>query len=306
MEFYDDDKVGETIIVKANRTPTSLDSKLGFDRYPDENRFPGTFAGQHVFKYSNGHYRHGVPEDCEDRTFIEQSLGFKLDEPTDPKYKEYFQELRIDLSEINFYNKDNPEHLLIIYALQADKTDVANSIDDANASMSPKPFVIERIGEDEGDKAGKKKKLNGAYAKLADLDENNPDFMVALANFIAPTSIGRLNPNTAYLFIDEFLKGKYNNGSELEAVNQFNKLLSDSKDKIIVGSVVKEAIFKNVIRKEQSKYVNGLSKTVLGNTEIDVINFLLKDENQEELGMGLPTDQSWSIREQLRRKANYK
>jgi hypothetical protein len=203
-------------------------------------------------------------------------------------------------------NKNNPEHLLKIYILQADTYDIASSIEEAKSSRSPKAFVLEKVGEDEIEKAGRKKKLNSAYATLADLDENKPDFMLSLAKFIAPTNKGIANANSAYLFLDEFLKGNYNNGSELEAVNQFERILKEPKERIVVGSIVKEAIYKNIIRKEQGKYVNPLSRTVFGISEQDCINFLLKDENQEELGMNLPTDQAYSIREQIKRKNNYK
>lgn len=296
--------MSNTVIVRQNTIYTNTDIAMGFDKYED-GRFPGTKTGFPPFRFPNGTYRHGVPNGT-DRTFIENALlnGESLDSDSG---KQFLSDFLIELdNDISFLDKQIPDQLLRLYCILAAKDMVASSRKEAKANtMSPRMYVIEEIGENEKEKLTIKQKVNKARAKLSEL-ETEPDYMLALTQYIAPNNAGIKNTDNAYLFLDDLLNGKYTDDSEQMGVNRFESALNQPKEVIFVSALVKEAIYKNVIRKEGGIYINPSTKTSLGRKEEEVVNFLLQDNNQEELGMGLPTDKPYSIRTQLKNKSNYK
>jgi len=297
--------MANSILIRPNNIPTRVDQVLGFDKY-EEGRFPGTKTAMPPFKFQNGTYRHGVAKENPDRQVIQDYLlnGEDLDSPVG---REYLSQFLIELgSDIEFIDKENPEQLLRYYCLLASKDIVAPSRSDAKEkTMSQRLYIIEDIGEDKKEKLTIKQKVNKAKAKLYELD-TTPEYMIALAKYIAPSNAGIQDEEQAYLFLDELLSGKYTEDSEQMGVNRFNSALNVDKEVIFISSFVKEAMYKNVIRKQGGIYLNPLTNTVYGRTEDEVVSFLARDENQQELGTGSGMDETYSIRYQLKSKQKYK
>lgn len=291
------------VIVRPNNQPTGIDRILGLDQY-EEGRFPGTKTGMPPFKFQNGNYRHGLADEKykEDRKFIQDSLlnGEDLDSPTG---RQFLANFLIELSsDLNFLDKTNPTDLLKYYCLKAAKDFCAEDRTDLTSNkMSYRQYVMEELGEDKREKVSTIVKVDRAKAKLVELLENEP-YLIALAQYEAPALSGIKNADDAYLYLSDVLAGKYSDGSALKGVNRFESLLRVDMDEIMIAPIVKEAIKKNIIRKVNNKFINMLSKTELGNTELEVIQNLTKDEFQEELGLDTFSDKPYSIKAQLRSK----
>lgn len=297
--------MNKQVIIRPNNIPSQVDRVLGFDKY-EEGRFPGCKAGMPPFKFQNGTYRHGLPlkegVKTKERLFIEQSL-LNGDDLDSVEGKKLLSNFLIEFgSDVQFLNPENPEDLLRYFCILASQDFVAPSRADAKAkSMSHRAYVIEEYGEDKKEKLSIKQKVNKARAKLSELD-TTPEYMIALAQYIAPANAGIKNENDAYIYLDEVISGKYNDDSEQMGSTRFFSALGVEKDIIFVAAVVKEAISKNIIRKVQGIYSNPLTKTTLGRTEDEVVRYLIQDEAQEELGLDLATDKPYSIRYQLKNK----
>lgn len=297
--------MNKQVIIRPNNIPSQVDMVLGFDKY-EEGRFPGCKSGMPPFKFQNGTYRHGMPlvngKKSEERLVVEQAL-LNGDDLDSTEGKRLLSNFLIEFgSDVQFLNLDNPEDLLRYYCILASQDFVAPSRADAKAkSMSHRAYVIEEYGEDKKEKLSIKQKVNKARAKLSELD-TTPEYMIALAQYIAPANAGIKTENDAYIYLDEVISGKFNDGSELAGANRFFGSLNVDKEIIFVAAIVKEAINKNIIRKVQGIYSNPLTKTTLGRTEEEVINYLIQDEAQEELGLDLATDKPYSIRYQLKNR----
>lgn len=296
-----------TILIKQNSNPTNIDRVMGFDKEEDM-RFPGTKVGFIPFMFQNGNYRHGLDDtkDVEHRKFVETQLlnGDSLDSEVGRNYLSKFL-IEFD-SEVSFIDTDNAQSLLKYYISKADKSQIAGSRKEAKEqTMYPRMFVIQELGEDAKEKLTIKQKANKARAKLSEL-EQSPDYLIALAQFASPSSLGIKDIDAAYLYLDGLLSGQYTDDSELIGVNRFFDCLKVEKEIIFTSSIVKEAIYKNVIRKEKGIFVNPATGTALGRSEDEVVQYLSRDENQEELGMGSSADKHFSIRVQLKNKLNYK
>lgn len=289
-----------SIQIRANKAPTNIDKVLGFDKY-QEGKFPGTKTVIIPFKQMNGQYRHGVTNET-DRQFIEDKFfgGQSLESEV---AKEYYRTCSVELNpDITFFDTENPESLLKFYIAVSAEEIVAKSRADAKSkSMSVRPFIVEDGVEVKKEQLSVRQKVNKARAKLAEL-ETEPTYMVVLAKYLAPSNAGITNEQNAYIYLDDLLTGKYTDDSELVAVNRFNQALSVDKEILYVASDVKEAIYKNVIRKQGGVFTNPISQTPYGRTEEEVVNFLSQDMNQEELGTGTPLDKPYSVRFQLKNR----
>jgi hypothetical protein len=180
---------------------------------------------------------------------------------------------------------------------------VASSREDLKAhSRSPRPFVIEQVGENKKVKFDITRRVNIARSKLEAIYNDSPSYLIALAQYSAPSNAGISNVEDAYTFISELIAGKYNDDSEAEGSRRFISVTEIDKDKIFVSADVKEAIYKNIIRKRGSMYVLQASGTELGMSEEAVINFLMLDENQEYLGVNHDDDKPYSVRYLLKSK----
>lgn len=289
-----------SIQIRANKLPTNIDKVLGFDKY-QEGKFPGTKTVIIPFKQMNGHYRHGVTNETH-REFIEKNFfgGESLESEV---AKDYFRTCMVELNpDITFFDTENPESLLKYYiAISAPEIVAPSRADAKSKSMSVRPFIVEDGVEIKKEQLSIRQKTNKARAKLAEL-ELEPNYMLVLAKYLAPANAGISDSEKAYIYLDDLLTGKYTNDSELIAVNRFNQALSVDREILYISSDVKEALYKNIIRKQGGIFTNPISQTPYGRTEEEVINFLSQDMNQEELGTGTQLDKPYSIRFQLKNR----
>jgi len=293
------------VIVKSNNILTRSQQALGFSE-GKMSRFPSTTVSFNVFKFPNGKYRHGVPAaDIENRKKIQDSLlsGEDLDSELG---KTLLKNWDITLpADETLFNLDNPTHLLNFYILKA-SGDIAVEGEAENRKETElgntAQYIITTTIQDNSNKFESLKQIAKATSKLEELSEKRHDYLIGIAKHLAPNGKQIKTLEQAYIHLSEVIKGKFDDNSEQRGSNRFLASLEIKPEIIMISGDVKEAMHRSIIWREGGKYINGASGTTLGITEDQVINFFLKDENQEELGLNKSTDQDFSIRKQLAKR----
>jgi hypothetical protein len=143
--------------------------------------------------------------------------------------------------------------------------------------------------------------------KLSEIDEKDPDYMIALCKYMCSFQGGIKTKDQAFSKLTEFIEGKITRKAN-EAVDYFLENVDPSfgghtpKEQIFVRVDVEEAIKRNIIRLDRNRgvYTNSsLPDSDYGRDKDAVVNFLLAISNSDHLGSGSHKDEPYSIRLQL-------
>jgi hypothetical protein len=289
-------------IIENKANPSQIDKVLGFESY---KRLPGSTMSVVPFRFSNGLYRHGVPKDHVERGLIEEGLlnGESLDSPSGVTFlSRHIVRIKSDGMALD---DNNPLDLLNKWILLATPDYIAKSKADLDGYVnSQRPFVLVQEGEEAKAEFNIAKMYNTAIGKLAALEESRPLYMIAIAKFLGTIHQGINSSDKAYIFLNDFINGVHHNGKKREAIRVFDAALSMSPDELAAKVDIMEAFAYNIIIRNNGVLINKLSKTVYGKTEDGVIDFLLADANQDELGNVDGTGRTYSIRNQLSKLKN--
>jgi hypothetical protein len=158
-------------------------------------------------------------------------------------------------------------------------------------------FVLRNEGDEERQKATLYERLDENITRLSQINKESKKYLMALAKYLTNSlTIG--TDQLAYTKLRDYIDGKYTR-TQKEALNRFETTLEMDKTRLYTIVDVKEALYRNIIRRDiNQRFYNPLTTTVYGKTEEEVVDFLMRVENQDELGVGVDAP-PYSIRKQL-------
>ena len=295
------------VILKPNPLTTRGAETMGF-KENKVGRFPNTSASFSVYMFPDGRYNHGVPLGKHKDKIEKEVLSSN---GMDSDYaKSFFRDKIISFGASDeILNLDDAQQLLNYYCIKAQNDFAVDSSENKAASENdvfPPQYIIVKSGSDEAEEYDNLKKTAKASVQLQEISEKKKDYMIGIAKYLAPASKDVTTYEKAYVFLSGVLDGKMDDSSKLKGCNRFLNVLTEKVEVIMVSADIKEAMFRNIIYRDNGKYINGKTGNVLGITTEQVINFFTKDQNQEELGLGKASDHDYSIRRQLELKRSPK
>lgn len=252
-----------------------------------------------------GRIQHGLsrPDDIK---VVEAYYGKSLTKDTD-----YYATLLLEIPHtLTVLNKKNGEDVLKLGVLFA-QGKLAPSVaeqDDPNANYQFVEHDDDAVAEVNATIYTKRAK---ATAKLVEIHEKEPKYLLALCHYICNFNSGVRKPDAAFLKLGEYIDGKLTD-KKGEAVDFFLRHLDPiyggvkPKEEVFVRVEVERAKSLHIIRFDPARgcwYNAAIPGSDYGKTIDNVVEFLLAQTNAEHLGGG-PKDQEFSIRFQIAKSEN--
>lgn len=292
----------------------TIDQQLAKNGY---QRFPGTTEMFLPYKEHSGKYRTGLDADAPyldrlskeskdaeiaritaDKARLEKALGVPgILEPTSPFYnfaasREYLIKLfgtDLKVAPIKIGNSDetfDPKDVMREIAWNWIKVHprVAPSLEAYKKGDVPsdiKYYVVDEESEIK-DTFNRKKEINKAIVAFEELAPTKKKQVARLMGLPVTEST---TEETVYNLLDtELKKTEFESGSlkGLSPVKLFNELLATTDDRLKVKDLVEQAITHNIYRFGTGGKLQEGSVTVATSKE-DLVNFLLKEDNQMDL-----------------------
>lgn len=241
----------------------------------------------------NGKLNHGLTPD--EAKIVEAFYGLQFD---NPDHRSSWTNIVLEIKHsMKVINPSNPQDLLLLGVLKANGI-LATSTEDVQMDPQAKyVFVLRNEGDEERQKATLYERLDENITRLSQINKESKKYLMALAKYLTNSlTIG--TDQLAYTKLRDYIDGKYTR-TQKEALNRFETTLEMDKTRLYTIVDVKEALYRNIIRRDiNQRFYNPLTTTVYGKTEEEVVDFLMRVENQDELGVGVDAP-PYSIRKQL-------
>lgn len=250
-----------------------------------------------------GRVQHGL-SNKEDIAKVEKFYGHKLDSDVD-----FWGTLVLSVQHtVSTLDLSSGEDILTIGVLKA-QGKLSPTVADQDDPNENYQFVVVDEGAEATVTATLQRKRVTAMRKLSEIDEKDPDYMIALCKYMCSFQGGIKTKDQAFSKLAEFIEGKLTRKAS-EAVDYFLENIDPQfgghtlKEQIFVRVDVEEAIKRNIIRLDRSRGVftnSALPDSDYGRDKDAIVNFLLAITNADHLGSGSPKDEPYSIRLQLSR-----
>lgn len=245
--------------------------------------------------YVNGKFHHGL--DPKDKETVEAFYGHQFDNPA---HKEYWNNLIFEVNHsLNPIDMNNPEDVLKASILKVSGLAVNHHDELRDNPNSRVLFIIADEVKEEEQKASIYEETDKAITRILELRTKNKGYLIALARFLVKDVIGwGDNADLAYTKLREYIEGGHT-VTKKQAVANFFQTLEMDKERLYVLNDVSQALRQNIIRRNSdAKLYNPLTGVVYGRNVEEAVDYLLKPENQQELGVGKDAPPS-SIRKLL-------
>lgn len=249
--------------------------------------------------YVNGKFNHSLTKD--QQKIVESYFGHKFD---DPASKDFWSSMHVEIPHtikvIDFKNAND----LLLYGIMKSYGILAPSTEAAlTDKMSKYVFMVQDDHEEEQVKATLNERRDVAIISINDIRSKSKPYLIALAQYIF-NELGIESDTLAYNKLREFIDGQMLSLSKTKkgALEIFEKALEIEKAKLYVIMDVRKAVAKNIIRKDANqRFYNSLNGATYGKTLDDVVEYLMRPENTEELG-SMNSPHPTSIRAQLKNR----
>lgn len=214
-----------------------------------------------------------------------------------PDWKEFLLNYDVTVpSHAITINDENPADLLKFKIIQSVQTLAANNLEQAGNPMNNFQFYFYSPEEEIQKKVEVKQALGRSWSMIEDTRIKNPTRLIYIAKFLTNNQGIGDNVDFAYDILTDWIQGKIEVDSYLY---KFQLAFEKPEEELSLAVDIKEAIEKQVIRRNsKNQYYNPISNTEFGKNIEEVINFMLTDK-MDEMGKGLKTDKTYSIRYQL-------
>jgi hypothetical protein len=278
----------DTVVIKQRKNPSALPGfeQLGFHLHPDTNsEFPIPFV--------NGKFDTGLDKTPDKKSYFEDLLlgGQSFESIAG---QEFLNNFIIDLSHDETIMPDNPMNQFKIHLLNYHNGFGLIKVTD-KPSGPIDTFLFEMVDQRKEltERVTKKQVFIKAGALLQDMWEKEPHKVLLLGKFLFEVNSGIETPEAAYDKIADYIE---NYGQ----AQHFLRIVDTDLEMMEVTVDVKNAIMKNIIRMENNRYVNFVTKTIMGKNMEEVVRFCLDPKNQDEYGSGASSDGAYTIKSQLK------
>lgn len=234
------------------------------------------------------------------RDKFENHFGVKFDTPEGLNFL-YNYELKIS-HDVSAYDPRNLDHAFDLHVLRANNGMGFIAVDDAAIEKSPvNSFRFKLTDEttEQVDKVNARQIKYSATTVVSNLYSSNPERLILLAKYIFPAGSGiGTNKLVAFDKLSDYLEQSSKNCQDFITVTKIDV------EHINTVVLVKEAIYRNIIRQTNGQFVLHSTQTPLGRNEEEVIKFCSNPSNKDIVGYGLKDDLPTSISAQLKLHEN--
>lgn len=230
------------------------------------------------------------------RDKFENHFGVKFDTPEGLNFL-YNYEMTVS-HDVSAYDPRNLDHAFDLHILKVNNGMGIIAVDDAAIERSPvNTFRFKLTDEmtEQTDKVNARQVKYAATTVVSTLYDSNPERLILLAKYIFPAGSGIGNNKlAAFEKISDYLEQNSKN------CQSFMTVTKTDVEHINTVVLVKEAIYRNIIRQSNGQYVLYATQTPLGRNEEEVIKFCSNPNNKDIVGYGLKDDLPTSISAQLK------
>jgi hypothetical protein len=241
----------------------------------------------------NGKFSIGEPKAYDE---FEKFYGLKFDSE---EGKRFLSEYRIVINhDIMSLDTKNMDHKFLLHILKVNNgmgivatNDTA--IDDS--AVNTFKFQLTDEGQDLNSRVALKETKLAAYSKLAEMYDTKGPRILTIAKYLFPLSSGiGENKTLAFDKLEDFI-------SKQAGAEKFLEVLRMDADKLRITVIVKEAMYRNIIRRDSDGwYVLHASNTKLGRNEEEIVVYCSDPKNIDIVGNGKKDDLPYSLSTQLK------
>jgi len=232
---------------------------------------------------------------------LEKELAANVIDPEDKDFWNKVKLLRPDNNE--FWDKikircgnepvhldpsTDPYDLIRLYAIEAGGFSiVAKSLEDARNMPIPPKFYLDRVEETASIKTEVKKLRNKALAELQKLFDKNTNKLVYIARLLDPNSsqYKKSTPNDIiYDNMDKYINGELIEKDKLKTAKRFLETANLDMETLKIRAIVKDGAYYKFISTKADGFIYYMqSMTLMGRTQMDVVEYLKNPLNEEIL-----------------------
>lgn len=232
---------------------------------------------------------------------LEKELASNVIEIDDPKFWEKVKLLKPD--NFDFWDKikircgndplfldpeKDPYDLIRLYAIDAGGFSiVAKSLEDARRMPTPPKFYLDKLENTASTNTEVKKLRNKALAELQKLFDKNTNKLLYVAKLLDPnsTQYKKSTPNDIiYDNMDKYINGDLVDKDKRKTAQRFLDACNMDMETLKLRAIVKDcATYKFIATKADGFIYHMQTSSLLGRTQLDVVEFLKNPLNEELL-----------------------
>jgi hypothetical protein len=232
---------------------------------------------------------------------LEKTLAGNVVDPDDKEFWNKIKLLRQDNGEfwdrikvrcsnepVHLDPEKDPYDLIRLYAIEAGGFSiVAKSLDDARSRPTPPKFYLDRLEETASVKTEVKKLRNKALSELQKLFDKNQNKLIYVARLLDPNSAQykKSTPNDIiYDNMDKYINGDLVEKDKSKTAKRFLETAGLDMESLKIKAIVKDSHYYRFIATKADGFIYHVqSSTMLGRTQVDVVEYLKNPLNEEIL-----------------------
>lgn len=245
--------------------------------------------------------------------YLEKALAANVIDPEDKEFWNKVKLLRQDNGD--FYDKiklrcgnepvyldpeKDPYDLIKLYAIEAGGFSIiAKSLEEARRRPTPPKFYLDKLEDTASTKTEVKKLRNKALAELQKLYDKNQNKLLHVARLLDPNGAQykKSTPNDIiYDNMDKYINGDLIEKNKMKSAQRFLDTVNLDMETLKIRAVVKDsAYYKFISTKADGFIYHTESTTLLGRTQMDVVEYLKNPLNEEILvNLTKKVEQYWN------------
>jgi len=232
---------------------------------------------------------------------LEKELAANVIDPNDELFWNKVKLLRQDNSEfwdkikircgnepVHLEPNTDPYDLIRLYAIEAGGFSiVARSLEEANKMPTPPKFYLDQLEESSSVKTEVKKLRNLALSELHKLYNKNANKLLYIARVldINSSQYKKSTPNdVVYDNMDKYINGELTEKDKSKCAQRFLDAVNLDMETLRIKAIVKDSAFYKFIATKADGFIYHMQTvTLLGRTQLDVIEYLKNPLNEELL-----------------------
>ena len=232
---------------------------------------------------------------------LEKELAANVIDPNDEMFWNKVKLLRQDNSEfwdkikircgnepVHLEPNTDPYDLIRLYAIEAGGFSiVARSLEEANKMPTPPKFYLDQLEESSSVKTEVKKLRNLALSELHKLYNKNANKLLYIARVldINSSQYKKSTPNdVVYDNMDKYINGELTEKDKSKCAQRFLDAVNLDMETLRIKAIVKDSAFYKFIATKADGFIYHMQTvTLLGRTQLDVIEYLKNPLNEELL-----------------------
>lgn len=222
--------------------------------------------------------------DVEDKEFWNKVKLFKQDN------SEFYDKIKVRCGNEPVYldpDKD-PYDLIKLYAIEAGGFSIiARSLEEARMRPTPPKFYLDKLEDTASTRTEVKKLRNKALAELQKLFDKNTNKLLYVARILDINSAQykKSTPNDiVYDNMDKYINGDLSEKNKMKSAQRFLETVNLDMETLKLRAVVKDSAYYKFIATKADGFIYHMeTTTLLGRTQLDVVEYLKNPLNEEIL-----------------------